>query len=306
MSTPTEETESATDTESRGQAAGNGFLVDVWINLKRWLVKTTRNPFVIVGSLVQPVIFLVLFTEVFGGVVSGALSSALGENVSYVTYLTPAIIIQSALVAAAGSGIGLVDDMENGMFEKVLVSPINRVAMFLGKALSEVVRIVFQTFIILGLGYVLLWFDTGGAVGTYIETGVLGALGIVLVAIVFAVWFTAFSNIVALVTRDQESTIIGANLLQFPLLFVSSAFIPVGRLPAWVRTVATYNPITYAVDAARSLMLGRNTMEVLDVTIFSGIWNAVIPAFMVLVGLDLALGAIAVYFLNRASSSSAG
>src|SRR5699024_11163977 len=155
----------------------------------------------------------------------------------------------------------------------------------------EVVRIVFQTFIILGLGYVLLWFDTGGAVGTYIETGVLGALGIVLVAIVFAVWFTAFSNIVALVTRDQESTIIGANLLQFPLLFVSSAFIPVGRLPAWVRTVATYNPITYAVDAARSLMLGRNTMEVLDVTIFSGIWNAVIPAFMVLVGLDLALGA---------------
>lgn len=84
------------------------------------------------------------------------------------TYLPPAIIIQSALVAAAGSGIGLVDDMENGMFEKVLVSPINRVAMFLGKALSEVVRIVFQTLIILGLGYPLLWVDMGGAVGTYI------------------------------------------------------------------------------------------------------------------------------------------
>lgn len=306
MSTPAEEGDAATETESHGQAAGNGFLVDVWINLKRWLIKTTRNPFVIVGSLVQPVIFLVLFTEIFGGVVGGVLASTLGGNISYVTYLTPAIIIQSALVAAAGSGIGLVDDMENGMFEKVLVSPINRVAMFLGKALSEVVRIIFQTFIILGLGYVLLWFDTGGAVGTYIETGVVGALGIVLVAIVFAVWFTAFSNIVALVTRDQESTIIGANLLQFPLLFVSSAFIPIGQLPAWVQTVATYNPITYAVDAARSLMLGRNTMEVLDVTIFSGIWNAVIPAFAVLIALDLALGGIAVYFLNRASSSSAG
>ena len=283
----------------------NGFLVDVWINLKRWLVKTTRNPFVVVGSLVQPVIFLVLFTEVFGGAVGGALTQALGPDISYVTYLTPAIIIQSALVAAAGSGIGLVDDMENGMFEKVLVSPINRAAMFLGKSLSEVVRIIVQTLIILALGYVLLWFDTGGEVGTYIETGILGALGIVLIAIVFAVWFTAFSNIVALVTEDQESTIIGANLLQFPLLFVSSAFLPVDILPNWVQVVATFNPITYGVDAARALMLGRDVLTVIDVTAFGGVWNTLIPSFAVLIALDIVLGAIAVRFLNRASSSSA-
>ena len=283
----------------------NGFLVDVWINLKRWLVKTTRNPFVVVGSLVQPVIFLVLFTEVFGGAVGGALTQALGPDISYVTYLTPAIIIQSALVAAAGSGIGLVDDMENGMFEKVLVSPINRAAMFLGKSLSEIVRIIVQTLIILALGYVLLWFDTGGEVGTYIETGILGALGIVLIAIVFAVWFTAFSNIVALVTEDQESTIIGANLLQFPLLFVSSAFLPVDILPNWVQVVATFNPITYGVDAARALMLGRDVLTVIDVTAFGGVWNTLIPSFAVLIALDVVLGAIAVRFLNRASSSSA-
>ncbi len=283
----------------------NGFLVDVWINLKRWLIKTTRNPFVVVGSLVQPVIFLVLFTEIFGGAVGGALTQALGPDISYVTYLTPAIIIQSALVAAAGSGIGLVDDMENGMFEKVLVSPINRAAMFLGKSLSEVVRIIVQTIIILALGYVLLWFDTGGEVGTYIETGVPGALGIFLIAIIFAVWFTAFSNIVALVTEDQESTIIGANLLQFPLLFVSSAFLPVDILPNWVQTVATFNPITYGVDAARSLMLGRDVLTVIDVTAFGGVWNTLIPSFTVLIALDIALGAIAVRFLNRASSSSA-
>ena len=287
------------------KATGNSFLVDVWINLKRWLVKTTRNPFVVVGSLVQPVIFLVLFTEVFGQVTGGALTRALGANISYVTYLTPAIIIQSALVAAAGSGIGLVDDMENGMFEKVLVSPINRGAMFLGKALSEVVRIIVQTIIILGLGYVLLWFDTDGAVGTYIETGIAGALGIILIAIVFAVWFTAFSNIVALVTQDQESTIIGANLLQFPLLFVSSAFLPVGILPEWVQVVATFNPVTYGADAARALMLGRDVLTVLDVTAFSGVWNTLVPALVVLLALDLALGAVAVQFLNRASSSAA-
>lgn len=301
MSTAEDETSTA-----RGRKAdANGFLLDVWINLKRWLVKTTRNPFVLVGSLVQPIIFLVLFTEIFGGAIGGALSSAIGSDISYVTYLTPAIIIQSALVAAAGSGIGLVDDMENGMFEKVLVSPINRAAMFLGKALSEVVRIIVQTTIILGLGYVLLWLDTGGAVGTYIETGVVGALGIVLVAIVFAIWFTAFSNIVALVTKDQESTIIGANVLQFPLLFVSSAFLPLGILPNWVQVIATFNPVTYGVDAARALVLGRDVLTVIEVSAFGGIWNTLIPAFAVLVALDIALGGIAVYYLNRASSSSA-
>lgn len=284
-------------------AAGNGFAVDVWINLKRWLIKTTRNPFVVVSSLVQPVIFLVLFTEVFGQVTGDALAGALGGDISYVTYLVPAIVIQSALVAAAGSGIGLVDDMESGMFEKVLVSPINRGAMFLGKALSEVVRIVVQTLIILGLGYLLLWIDTGGEVGTYIETGVLGVLGVLGVTVVFAIWFTAFSNIVALVTRDQESTIIGANLLQFPLLFVSSAFLPVEVLPGWVQAVATVNPITYGVDAARALMLGQDVLMVIDVTAFGGIWNTLVPALAVLIALDLLLGAVAVRYLNRASSS---
>jgi ABC-2 type transport system permease protein len=291
------------DSDPGHKAAGNGFIVDVWINLKRWVVKTTRNPFVVVSSLVQPIIFLVLFTEVFGGVVGGALSKALGPGVGYVAYLTPAIIIQSALVAAAGSGIGLVDDMENGMFEKVLVSPINRVAMFLGKALSEVVRIIIQTLIILGLGYVLIWLDTGGDVGTYIPSGLLGVFGIIVVAIVFAIWFTAFSNIVALATGDQESTIIGANLLQFPLLFVSSAFIPIGALPEWVQVVATYNPITYGVDAVRALMLGQDVLSVLEITTFGGIWNTLVPALAVLIALDLLLGGIAVYYLNRASSS---
>lgn len=300
---------STADDESgtaRGEkASGNNFFVDVWINLKRWVIKTTRNPFVIVGSLVQPIIFLVLFTEIFGSAIGGALTQALGENISYVTYLTPAIIIQSAFVAAAGSGIGLVDDMENGMFEKVLVSPISRSAMFLGKALSEVVRIIVQTTIILVLGYVLLWFDTGGNVETYIATGLLGAVGIVIIAIIFAIWFTAFSNIIALVTADQESTIIGANLLQFPLLFVSSAFLPLSILPKWVQIVATFNPVTYGVDAARALMLGEDVLSVFNVTAFSGVWNTLIPALAILLALDLVLGGIAVHYLNQASSSSA-
>jgi len=283
------------------KATGNGFLTDTWVNLKRWLIKTTRNPFVMVLSLLNPVIFLVLFTEVFGGIAGQAIGQAMGTETSYVVYLVPAIAVQTALIAATTSGIGLVEDIENGMFEKVLVSPMHRGAVFLGKSLSEVLRIVVQICIILTLGYGLFLLDGGS--GAYVATGLLGALGIVVVGVVFAIWFAAFSNVVALVTRDQESTIIGVNLLQFPLLFLSSAFLPVEVLPGWVQVVAAVNPITYGVDAARALMFGRDVMTVLEVTRFGGLWNTLVPALAVLVVLDVVLGAVAVRFLNRASGA---
>jgi len=285
------------------KTAGNGFARDTWINLKRWVLKTTRNPFVMTVSLLNPIIFLVLFTEVFGVITEGPIGESLGADVSYTTFLVPAIVIQTALIAATTSGIGLVEDIENGMFEKVLVSPMHRGAVFLGKSLSEVLRIVVQVSIILVLGYVLLYLDTGAAPREYVATGALGALGIVAIAVLFSIWFTAFSNVTALLTRDQESTIIAVNLLQFPLLFLSSAFLPLEILPGWVQTVAALNPITYGVDATRALMFGQDVMTAVEVTSFGGMWNTLVPAIAVLAVLDLLLGVLAVSFLNRASSS---
>ncbi len=273
--------------------SGNKFLGDVWVNFKRWNLKAVRNPFVLVVSLVQPIIFLVLFTEVFGNVAGSAVSQGL-PGISYETYLVPAIAIQVALAAAITSGVGLVNDIENGMFEKVLVTPMNRTAVFLGKTAAEVFRIAVQIAIILGLGLLL---------GAEIVTGVVGVVGIVAVGVLFSLWFVAFSNALAILTRDQESTIIGANLLQFPLLFLSSAFLPLAALPDWIQTFARLNPVTYGVDAARSLMIDQDVMTVIDVSWFGGTLDGVVPGVAVLVGLDVFLGAIAVFLLSRASSS---
>ena len=273
--------------------SGNTFVGDVWVNFKRWNLKAVRNPFVLVVSLVQPIIFLVLFTEVFGNVAGGAVNRGL-PGISYETYLVPAIAIQVALAAAITSGVGLVNDIENGMFEKVLVTPMNRTAVFVGKTAAEVFRIAVQIAIILGLGVLL---------GAEIGTGVVGVVGIIAVGILFSLWFVAFSNALAILTRDQESTIIGANLLQFPLLFLSSAFLPLEALPSWIRTFARFNPVTYGVDAARSLMIDRDVMTVIDVTWFGGTLDGVVPGVAVLIGLDLLLGAVAVSLLSRASSS---
>ncbi len=271
--------------------SSNTFLGDVWVNFMRWNLKAVRNPFVLVVSLAQPIIFLVLFTQVFGNVAGQALPG----GISYETYLVPAIAVQVALTAATTSGIGLVNDIENGMFEKVLVSPMNRGAVFIGKTLAEMLRIAVQVSIILGLGVVL---------GATITTGIPGAVAIVGVAIVFSLWFVALSNMFAILTKDQESTIIGANLLLFPLLFLSSAFLPLSTLPDWIQTVAKLNPVTYGVDAARAIILNADVMEVWTVTAFDGLLNTVVPALAVLVVLDLLFGGVAIYLLNRASSSS--
>jgi len=216
-------------------------------------------------------------------------------DISYETYLVPAICMQVALAAAATSGVGLVNDIENGMFEKVLVSPMNRTAVFLGKTAAEVVRIAVQICIIIGLGV---------ALGAEVATGVVGALGIVGVGILFSFWFTALSNTIAVITKDQESTIIGANLLQFPLLFVSTAFLPLAVLPGWIQTVARFNPVTYGVDAARAIMLGRDVMTVIEVTAFGGIYDTLVPALAVLLVLAVSFGSVAVYMLQRASSAN--
>ncbi|MDZ5812560.1 ABC transporter permease [Halorubrum sp. AD140] len=293
MSTP-EADEQPTAPSTRPDArSGNTFTGDVWVNFKRWNLKAVRNPFVLVVSLVQPIIFLVLFTEVFGNVAGGAVNQGL-PRISYETYLVPAIAIQVALAAAITSGVGLVNDIENGMFEKVLVTPMNRTAVFVGKTAAEVFRIAVQIAIILGLGVLL---------GAEIVTGVVGVVGIVAVGVLFSLWFVAFSNALAILTRDQESTIIGANLLQFPLLFLSSAFLPLAALPDWIQTFARLNPVTYGVDAARSLMIDQDVMTVIDISWFGGTLDGVVPGVAVLIGLDFLLGGIAVYLLSRASSS---
>jgi ABC-2 type transport system permease protein len=301
MSRGTDERGSVDDVARR--ASGNTPLTDARISFKRWAVKTSRNPYVTFTSLVQPVIFFVLMAEVLGAIAGSVLTQSVSGDISYVTYLTPAILVQSALSAAAVSGIGLVDDMETGMFDKTLISPMSRSAMFTGKALSEVVRITVQTMIILGLGYLFLVLKSGASVTQYLQTGLFGVLGILVVIVVFGGVFMAYSNIVALLTRDREATILIANLLTFPLLFVSSAFLPLDVLPGWIRAVAVVNPVTYGVDAIRALMLGQDVMTVIEVTAFPGLWNTLLPATAVLTAFNIVLGGVAVGLLRRASKA---
>jgi len=274
-----------------GTPTGNTFLGDVWVNFKRWNRKAVRNPTAFLLEIVVGLFSLVLFAAVFGDVGEFALAEAGYGDVGYVTFLLPAVLMQATIGSAFNSGIGLVNDMETGMFEKTTAAPMSWTAVFAGKAASELLRIVLQLGVILGLAV---------AMGATVETGLPGAVAVVAVCLPVGVLFMAVSNVVGMLARDEEALNAATMLFMFPLLFLSPAFIP---LSDEVELLATANPVTYGVDAVRALVLDRDVMTVLDVSAFGGTLDTLVPALAVLLTLDLVFGALAVWLLARASSA---
>lgn len=274
----------------------NTFLGDTYANFKRWLLKFLRSPHTVIMNLLQPILFLLLFTELFGKIVSNPISQLLGGNIDYITFLLPAIAMQVAVMTGMGSGIGLVRDIEEGIFEKVMVSPMSTTAVFLGKTFSELLRIAIQIAIILILGIFL---------GAEINTGLLGIFGIIFTGLLFSMVFISLTTSISMITKDQEAMQSIMMPIMFPLLFLSSAFLPIDILPEWIQVFGKFNPVTYGVDAARAITLGKDVMTVLDINAFNGMWNTIIPAITILIGFILVLGAIAVYTIKIGTSSQA-
>lgn len=279
-----------TGTDS-GQAGGNSFLGDILVNFTRWNQKVVRNPTAFLLEIVVAVFSLLLFTAVFGDVGEFALEQAGYGDVDYVTFLLPAVLMQVTMGSSFTSGIGLVNDLESGMFEKTVVTPMSWTAVFTGKAASELFRIVIQLLIVLGLATLL---------GARFEGGLVGVTGVVVVCLLVGVLFMSIANVVGLLARDEEALNAASMLFMFPLLFLSPAFIP---MSSDIELLATFNPVTYGVDAVRAILLEEDVMTVLTVTQFDGIMNTLAPAIGVLLAMNIFCGGIAIWLLSRASSA---
>lgn len=208
---------------------------------RRNIKKFVRVPILLFFALLQPLLFLLLFSAVFSKVAD--LPGFPYEN--YLQFLLPTIIGQTALNSAFQSGVGMVNDLEDGMLDKFLIAPIRRSSILLGKVLADSSKMVIQALIIIGIGFVM---------GARIKTGPLGVAGIVTMAVLFGVAWSGISNLVALRTRNAEATTILGILLTFPLMFLSTGFMPDMLLPDWLDTVAKFNPITYLIEALREVV----------------------------------------------------
>ena len=201
-----------------------------------------RQPWFIGMYLVQPVIWLLLFGALFKNVVE---IPGFTVGASYIDYLVPGVLVMTALFSCGWSGMSIIEDLDRSIMDRLLATPIHRSAIIVGLNLYELVSFAIQALIIGGLALVLGARFPGGPLGY----GVLTLCAMLVGAIV-----ASFSDAMALLLRQRES-VIGVNtLLTLPLTFLSGAFMPLKLVPDWISTVATYNPVNWAVEAGRSAL----------------------------------------------------
>jgi ABC-2 type transport system permease protein len=206
----------------------------------RYLKKLIRNPILLFFSLFQPIIFLLLFTQLFSKFVAATGAS------SYLEFATAGILLQNAFGSALQSGTSIVLDLDTGYLQKMLVTPVSRYAILLGRLTSDAFRVIVQSSIILALAY---------ALGATVATGVIGVLLMLFIVAFFGLAWSGISLAIGLKTRSSETVFAIGGFLTFPLLFMSTALTPRDFMPGWILNVSNFNPISYTVDAARVLMV---------------------------------------------------
>ncbi len=195
-------------------------LSHTWYMTQRQLRNLSRQPFYIAFTLVQPVIYLIFCGSLFQRVTQlpGFDSS------SYISFLTPGIVMMSALFGGGWSGMGLIRDLDAGVLDRFLVSPASRFALIAGRIIHISVVTVIQTLMIVVLG--VIW-------GARFPGGLVGVAALVGCAVLLAIPFSALACGLALVARKEESVIAVSNFLLLPLTFVSSVFMAQNLMPDW-------------------------------------------------------------------------
>ena len=218
-------------------------VTDALLVTKRNLTQYLRIPQLLVFSTIQPIMFVLLFRYVFGG----AISTPGGD---YVQYLMPGIFVQTIVFGSTQTGVGLADDLQKGLIDRFRSLPMARSAVLAGRTLSDMIRNVLV---------VLLMLLVGTLIGFRIETNVLQALAAIGVGVFFGFAMSWISALIGMSVGNVETAQVAGFIWIFPLVFASSAFVPIETMPAWLEAFAKVQPITQTVNALRALLLGGET-----------------------------------------------
>jgi ABC-2 type transport system permease protein len=259
MSTLTAAVQPTSTTTSTTAGRPPGFLLDTWIVMVRELKPVFREPASVLFAMVQPLVFLGLFAPLLPEVEQG----------SALQWFVPGIIAMTALMGASFTGANLTGEIMTGSHERLLVSPLNRSSLLVGRALKEVVPMLMQAAIIV---VVVTPFSFDLHLG-----GVLLCLAMLSL---FSIGVGSLSFALALVSKDQEWLFWTVQqTLVFPLLLLAGVLLPLEGAPGWLQTAADLNPLTYIVEAARHLFAGSFPAD----TIAAGFAGAAVVAVLGLV-----------------------
>jgi ABC-2 type transport system permease protein len=239
-----------------------------WYMTVRQLRFLSRQPWLISISLVQPIIWLLLFGQLFKRIVE---IPGFGAS-SYITFLTPGVVVMTTLFGGGWAGMGAINDIDRGVTDRFLVSPVRRGAVVAGQLAYHGLVSLGQSVIIIGLGV---------AAGARFDGGALGLAVLVACATLLNLAFASLSIALGLTVRKEESLIAVIQFVSLPLVFIGGGFMDERLIPSWMRGVAHYNPLNWAVQA------GRQALEA------SPDWGFVLGHGGYLLALALACGMVA-------------
>jgi ABC-2 type transport system permease protein len=218
-------------------------LRQTWQVFLRNLRVLLRQPAFLLITAIQPVVWLLLFGALFKSV-----ARIPGFSGTYIDFLTPGVVIMLGVFSAGWSGMGAVEDIQSGVMDRLLASPVWRGALNAGAVLYSAFAMMIQAILIIVLALLL---------GADFKGGVLGVIVMVLVGALLAAVVASLSNAVGLLGRQRETVIGTVSFFQLPLTFLSTGMMQKSLLPHWMQTVAKFNPINWAVEAARSAAMQK-------------------------------------------------
>ncbi|MCX5122896.1 ABC transporter permease [Streptomyces sp. NBC_00193] len=214
---------------------------DSLVMAKRNLIRMSRIPEMVIFGLIQPIMFVVLFSYVFGGsmMIGGSTSAS-----DYRNFLMAGIFAQTVTFATAGAGAGIADDMHKGLIDRFRSLPMARGAVLTGRTLADLVQTAL-TMVVLAIVALL--------VGWRIHEGVPKALAGFLLLLLLGYAFSWIGALIGLSVRTPEAATSGGLIWLFPVTFISNAFVPTENMAGWLQPIAEWNPFSATVQACREL-----------------------------------------------------
>jgi ABC transporter DrrB family efflux protein len=217
---------------------------DSWVVAKRNLRRMTRIPEIVVFGLLQPVMFVLLFTYVMGGAIAvPGMSGSSGAD-AYKQYLMAGIFAQTVTFAVAGASAGIAEDMTKGLVDRFRSLPMTRSSVLVGRTWADLVQTGFTVLVLAVVAFIVGWRINNGALKALAAFGLLLLLGYA---------FSWIGALIGLSVRSPEAATSAGLIWLFPLTFVSNAFVPVAGMPGWLQAIAYWNPFSATVQACREL-----------------------------------------------------
>lgn len=244
---------------------------DSLVVAQRNLIRMTRIPEIILFGLIQPIMFVVLFSYVFGG------SLQVGNTISptvYRNFLMAGIFAQTVTFATAGAGAGIADDMHKGLIDRFRSLPMARGAVLTGRTLADLVQTTLTVIVLAGVALLVGW---------RIHNGLPKALGAFALLLFLGYAFSWIGALIGLSVRTPEAATSGGLIWLFPVTFISNAFVDSSNLPGWLQPVAEWNPFSATVQASRVLFgnpgVSRSSAWPMEHPVWASvIWSIVIIA----------------------------